>query len=299
MFSIVVNEFAHWREQARELLRRNIHPDRLSWRHNKQHSLFGEAESQDYLSLAVQEQTPTISRDFLHLAEKVACYRDDDRWALLYSVAWRLVFEDRNLLGCAIDSQVSRLLAMRKAVGRDKHKMEAFVRFRSLDVAEKDHLSSAKIPAATTEYFVAWFEPEHLIVPLVTPFFVKRFHNMNWSILTPDACVHWNQEQVLFTEGATKPMDINDELEELWKEYYANIFNPARLKLKAMQSEMPKKYWINLPEAPLIAELTRTSGQRTDTMISKGSSARWRKTAKSRYVQACQKKLRERHCQGE
>jgi hypothetical protein len=32
-------------------------------------------------------------------------------------------------------------------------------------------------------------------------------------------------------------------------------FQPARVKVHAMQVEMPKKYWRNLPEATLIPEL--------------------------------------------
>lgn len=81
-------------------------------------------------------------------------------------------------------------------------------------------------------------------------------------------------------------------MENLWREYYANIFNPARLKLKAMQSEMPKKYWVNLPKAPLIAELTRSAGKQVDTMVSDEPSQPWTKTAKSRYVRERQKELR-------
>ena len=46
-----------------------------------------------------------------------------------------------------------------------------------------------------------------------------------------------------------------DAREELWRTYFQNIFNPARLKVKAMQAEMPKKYWRNLPEASLIPGL--------------------------------------------
>ena len=46
-----------------------------------------------------------------------------------------------------------------------------------------------------------------------------------------------------------------DEIEEFWKTYYASTFNPARLKTKTMQGEMPKRYWKNLPEAALIPEL--------------------------------------------
>ena len=39
----------------------------------------------------------------------------------------------------------------------------------------------------------------------------------------------------------------------MWKTYYASIFNPARVKVKAMTKEMPKKYWRNMPETALIA----------------------------------------------
>ena len=34
-----------------------------------------------------------------------------------------------------------------------------------------------------------------------------------------------------------------------------------------MQSEMPKKYWKNLPEAPLIADLIADSGGRVEKMF--------------------------------
>jgi uracil-DNA glycosylase len=40
-----------------------------------------------------------------------------------------------------------------------------------------------------------------------------------------------------------------DQTEELWRTYDANIFNSARVKVRAMQAETPKKYWRNLPEA--------------------------------------------------
>ena len=46
------------------------------------------------------------------------------------------------------------------------------------------------------------------------------------------------------TPGVSKAdAPSEDRLEETWRRYYASIFNPARLKVKAMQAEMPKKYW--------------------------------------------------------
>jgi uracil-DNA glycosylase family protein len=49
--------------------------------------------------------------------------------------------------------------------------------------------------------------------------------------------------------------------------YYQNIFNPARLKLKMMQKEMPRKYWRNLPEAQLITPLAALAQERSGQMI--------------------------------
>jgi hypothetical protein len=34
--------------------------------------------------------------------------------------------------------------------------------------------------------------------------------------------------------------------------YHANIFNPMRVKVHAIQAEVPKGYWRNPPEATLI-----------------------------------------------
>ena len=53
----------------------------------------------------------------------------------------------------------------------------------------------------------------------------------------------------------------------MWLTYYQNTFNPARLKLKAMQKEMPRRYWKNLPEARLISGLATGAANRCAAMI--------------------------------
>ena len=83
---------------------------------------------------------------------------------------------------------------------------------------------------------------------------------MDWSILTPDECAHWNGSAVQFTPGVPRRAAPDDDaLDDLWRTYYRSIFNPARLKVRAMQSEMPKKYWKNLPESETIADLIARS----------------------------------------
>ena len=128
--------------------------------------------------------------------------------------------------------------------------------------------ASAKSAASSKSHFVAWFEPEHHIVELAAPFFARRFADMPWSILTPDVCAHWDGHAVSITPGVSQVRGAHrrppgGNLAELLR----LIFNPARLKVKAMQNEMPKKYWRNLPEASLIKPLIEGAERTASAMI--------------------------------
>ena len=199
-----------------------------------------------------------VPRDFLLLASAVSCHRDPGRWNDLYRVLWRLTHGEPNLLEVATDPDVHRLCTMQRAVRRAAHKMKAFVRFRIVPSDE----------AGDHSRYVAWFEPAHDVVDRVAPFFARRFHAMHWSILTPDRCVHWDRSALAFTAGLPRsaaPRD--DELEDLWRTYYANVFNPARLNLDAMRAEMPQRYWRELPEARLVRDLARDAPRRVVAML--------------------------------
>lgn len=289
MYQITADNFEQWRSQARELLRRKIPPEQVGWQAEQQSGLFSTSHNTIEDEAVVCEE-PVIPVDFIPLAKTVACFRDDTRWALLYSVAWRLVFESRELLDNSADEQVNQLVRMQKAVSRDRHKMKAFVRFKKITGAI-EQTNAANVKHSEDAVFLAWFEPEHKILPITAPFFAKRFSNMCWSILTPDLCAHWDQHSLTFSPGVTQPPPQADHAEDLWRSYYASIFNPARLKISAMQSEMPKKYWANLPEAPLISELIRNAGVTAEHMLERPSNEHWQKTAKSKYVQKHQSNL--------
>jgi DNA polymerase len=181
---------------------------------------------------------------FIELAEAVICHSDSARFGLLYRLLWRLQ-TDRRLLEVASDEDVSVARLMAKNVRRDAHKMTAFVRFKEVEAAA----------ANGRRKFIAWFEPDHHIVARKAPFFQRRFADMDWIIATPKGSAAWDgQKLTISTDPCEKP-DLTDEADELWRIYFASIFNPARLKVKAMQAEMPKKYWKNLPEAALIPDL--------------------------------------------
>ena len=251
--------FPAWRDVARVLLAAAIRPEEILWSDQADDaSLFGAAGNLPLPRPAACAEPPRVPAAFLDLARSAAAHRDPQRWALLYQVLWRLTHGgERNLLEVATDPDLRRVRNLAKAVGRDIHKMHAFVRFRLVDTD----------PETGREYFAAWFEPEHRIVRLAAGFFRKRFAGMDWSILTPDECAHWDGEELWFTPGVpAEDAPAEDELDEMWRGYYRSIFNPARLKVRAMQSEMPKKYWKNLPEARLIQDLIAGSGQRVHEM---------------------------------
>lgn len=89
---------------------------------------------------------------------------------------------------------------------------------------------------------------------------------MDWIIVTPEITTRFEAGTLIHEAIESARLDLSDETEELWRTYYANIFNPARLKIKAMQSEMPKKYWKNLPEADLIPGLIAQAETRVRQM---------------------------------
>ena len=251
-------DFAEWRNLARGLLMEGIEPGQILWQSPDETSLFSET-----FQPSPGTSSHRIPKGFIELAQTAACHRSGEQWALLYSMLWRLTHHEPHLLKMSTDSEVHRVKKMVKSISRDIHKMHAFVRFRKTGNCE----------ATGREQFVAWFEPDHLIVRLTSGFFRKRFGGMDWSILTPDDCMHWDGQKIHFTEGVDKSQAPDEDAQDdLWRTYYRSIFNPARLKVKAMQSEMPKKYWKNLPEAEIIADLISTSNKRTQEMIEKPAS---------------------------
>ncbi|HUR99209.1 MAG TPA: TIGR03915 family putative DNA repair protein [Pyrinomonadaceae bacterium] len=237
------NTFTGWRDAARDLLRSGTSPDDVIWMTGKQGSLFAPTTS-----AGQSGQGPRVPSAFFALAELAACFDDATRWDLLYRILVRLVSENRNLLSIESDPDVRRLQLMAKAVKRDIHKFHAFVRFRRTEIEGK-------------EIFVAWHEPHHFTVEVATPFFARRFGSMNFSILTPKGCAHWDRDSLIFSDAVEKGAGpLADEFEDFWLMYYRSIFNPFRLKTKAMKKELPVRHWPTLPEAVLIPELIREAG---------------------------------------
>ena len=245
------DDFEGWRDAARGLAEASVPSSAISW----------QVEGEDGELFATGAPPPpsgpsfAVPRDLLTLAKAAICHSDPERFALLYTLLCRIRSNKRALEDRA-DPLVDRVEKLAKEVRRDAHKMHAFVRFREVEQ-----------PDGTTR-FVAFFEPDHHIVRREAGFFVRRFTTMHWSILTPELSIHWDGDTLREGPGATRAeAPQGDPVEETWKTYYASIFNPARVKVKAMLKEMPKKYWANMPETALVAPLLAGAQAREAAMI--------------------------------
>ncbi|URW75027.1 UdgX family uracil-DNA binding protein [Sphingomonas donggukensis] len=250
------DDFDGWRDAARNLVAASVPPSDVVWQVGETPAdLFGDEG-------VVESHAPAfrVPRAFVDLARTVVLHADPQRFALLYTLLTRVLAQPK-LVDDRADPLVRKLDEMAKAVRRDIHKMRAFVRFREV---EQDGETR----------FVAWFEPEHHIVRENARFFVNRFTTMRWSILTPEVSIHWDGEALAQGPGAARTdAPEGDPIEDVWKTYYASIFNPARLKVGAMLKEMPRKYWKNMPETALVPALVAGAQAREVAMIDKARTA--------------------------
>lgn len=249
-----------WGATAKRALASGVAPGDIEWTdpEDGQQRLYEHAEPGS--PPGVHVVAVHVPREFVALARAAICHRDVVKWKVLYRVLWRVHADERSLLAHPLDDDVVALRALVKGVQRDAHKMKAFVRFRRV------------VDPASDESYIAYHRPEHRVVRLVAPFFARRFGVMRWAILTPFGSACWDGTTLAFGPPAERrAAPAGDALEELWRTYYASVFNPARANPRAMTREMPRRYWSTLPEAPLIDRLLADAQVRTRTMTGERS----------------------------
>ncbi len=249
------DDFEGWRDAVRGAIAANIAPSCISWQAGSQDGdLFADLAAP--LPPSMQRHSDVrLPRALITLARTALLHRDPERFSLLHHLIAGVAAQ-RIGAGDLAHPIRARAESLARSVRRDIHKMRAFVRFR--EIGTEDGASR----------YVAWFEPDHHIVRANAKFFVDRFSSMAWSILTPEASIHWDGQRLEQGPGALRSdAPDGDPVEDSWKRYYASIFNPARLKVGAMLKEMPKKYWANMPETALIGELVAGAHARSAAMI--------------------------------
>jgi len=193
-------------------------------------------------------------------AYALSCYREPTRWSFLDRICERLAKEGKAFMSNPTDADASEWTQRLKAIRRDVHKAHAFVRFKKISVGDK-------------EIFSAWHRPQHDTLDLFVRLFCRRFPKMDWTVVTATESAHFRDGELHFGPGREgQCAEIGDDWEAFWRTYYASIYNPARMMIKAMKKEMPMHHWQTLPEARLIPGLIRGSSSHLQRMVGKAQA---------------------------
>lgn len=144
------------------------------------------------------------------------------------------------------NEDVLRATQIAKSVGREKHRMEAFVRFR----LTKD------------DFYFATIEPDFDVLPLIARHFKRRYADQKWMIydLKRNYGLYYDLEKVDFIDmalpedfDATKTSETffaSEELEfqTLWQDYFKSTNIASRKNMKLHIRHVPKRYWKYLSE---------------------------------------------------
>ena len=133
-----------------------------------------------------------------------------------------------------------------KQVGREKHRMEAFVRFKKC----QDGL------------FLSLVRPDFNVLPLIKWHFKARYQDQCWLIydekrkygiyydLQNVHQIEMNADQVdaTFASGYSQAFTVElDEQEllydQLWKDYFRSVNIQVRQNMKLHIQYVPKRYW--------------------------------------------------------
>lgn len=127
-----------------------------------------------------------------------------------------------------------------KAVSREKHHMEAFVRFEEYE----------------NGLFLAQIEPRYDVIPLILPHFCRRYPQQYWAIYDNGRGYGavWHQQTLsriseLDTQSdSLNPAAAEAQYQKLWRRYFQSTTIRSRINPKLHRQQMPARYWRYLTE---------------------------------------------------
>lgn len=141
---------------------------------------------------------------------------------------------------------VLQIAKVAKQVGREKHRMEAFVRFR----LTKDNI-----------YF-AIIEPDYNVLPIIAKHFKERYADQTWIIydIKRKIGLHYDlkkleyvfmqlPEDISVSGGNLEYFEAGEiNFQKLWKEYFDSTNIKSRVNMRLHVQHVPKRYWKYLSE---------------------------------------------------
>ncbi|MEO5910405.1 MAG: TIGR03915 family putative DNA repair protein [Pelobium sp.] len=141
------------------------------------------------------------------------------------------------------DPSALKLSQFTQMVGREKHRMEAFVRFK----------------LTCDEIYFAEIEPDFNVIPIIAKHFRDRYQDQKWLIFDNKRHygIFYNLVQVETVEmkfnnqqQVGMEMLVKDEYlyQSLWRNYFSSTNIKARKNNRLHRQHVPKRYWKYLVE---------------------------------------------------
>ncbi|MGB3801101.1 MAG: TIGR03915 family putative DNA repair protein [Lewinella sp.] len=167
---------------------------------------------------------------------------------ILYFVRRQMDVNGMDISKDAGDDNVRRLLRLKQQMGREIHRMHAFVRFQQ----------------TPDGMYVGLVNPDFNCLPLIGDHFAARYPAMEWMIYDTRRHygLHWNvatkrAEFIALDSGqdgrlrslSEEMLDAREtDYQELWQTYFKAVDIPERKNLKLHLQHVPKRYWKYLTE---------------------------------------------------
>ncbi len=172
-----------------------------------------------------------------------ACYLSDEKGIENVILEYiQLVFAQKVNIEKAFNiPAVLKLSQVGKMVHREKHRMEAFVRFkRTLD-----------------DLYFAVVEPDFNVLPLISNHFKNRYADQKWLIydLRRKYGLYCDLKEVeevsmdlKISEGENIFEDSESLYQTLWQDYFKHINIESRKNTSLHLKHVPRRYWKHLTE---------------------------------------------------
>lgn len=165
---------------------------------------------------------------------------------MLYSYIKKLMSANGRKQHDFSDETILYISQLARKVGREKHRMEAFVRFQ----------------LTQDEIYFANIEPDFDVLPLISKHFRNRYADQQWLIydvkrrygifynLEGVEIVSLNLDEIHFnrTRKSTSFTEEEYDYQDLWNHYFKSTNIKSRINRKLHTQHVPKRYWKYLSE---------------------------------------------------
>ncbi|MGP5359881.1 TIGR03915 family putative DNA repair protein [Psychrobacter celer] len=174
---------------------------------------------------------------------------------LFWVVKYAIDYPNRHIMQDVGNLHVLELVQTVKSVGREKHRMEAFVRF--------EH--------TTDDIYFARVEPDFNVLPLIGEHFRQRYQDQHWAIydITRGYGIYYDKSNSTATRPAAlqtitdlddavlrRPASIHsaDErrYQQFWQGYFTNVNITERKNPRLHRQYLPQRYWKYLSEKQIL-----------------------------------------------